>query len=964
MKKDLWQRAEKLFHAALELSPEARRAFLDKACSEDTELRNQIERLLSQDEQAGSFLEKPALAGAADMPGARGSLVGRQLGPYRILSSLGAGGMGEVYRARDSKLGRDVAVKTLTPQFSGDPERIARFQREAKLLASLNHPNIAAIYGLEESKGTGFLVLELVEGDTLADQIKAGPIPVEEALKLALQIAEALEAAHEKGVIHRDLKPANIKVTPDGKVKVLDFGLAKAFAGDQTELNLSNSPTLSYAATQQGVILGTAAYMSPEQAKGKTVDKKADIWAFGCVLYEMLTGQAAFQGEDVTEILAAVVKGGANLDLLPASLHPRVRELLTRCLQKDLKKRYHDIADVRYEIDQALADPGGVLAQPVTTVEPRKKLRTLLPWIAAILGIIIVGVAVWRLKPAPSPEPRQVIRFEYELPEGQQFSALNIAVSPDGKQFVYSTSKGLYVRSFDESAARLIAGTEGNTRQPFFSPDGKWIGYESVTDRKLKKIAVNGGPPVVLCDVSGHFGKGEWNEDDTIIYSDIGAVMRISAKGGTPESIAKREDRWIYSPQILPDGKSLMYTASPTTINKITVQSLKSGKAIELFRGVDSQYLPTGQIIYRSPDNSNLYAVPFSLDRLEVTGGHVTILENIKEYAFSESGTLAYIPQTSGGSVSRQTLVWVNREGKEEPLKAPPNQYRTVRISPDGTRVALTVGSIKNYHIWIWDLFREIPTQLTLDKNTDNIYPVWTPDGKRIVYTSSREDVLMGDLYWRASDGTGAAEKLAWLPGRGLFPWFLSQDGTILLLTEMSYPYLKTDIGMLSMEGNHAVKPLLRESASLGAPRISPNGKWMAYLSGEVGSGKTDVYVCPFPDVRKRKWQVSTGGANYPLWSPNSRELFYRNGDAIMAVGVETEPEFKPGKPTVLFRGEYYPGESVGAPTWDISPDGKRFLMIKEVESTSKPAAEAPRKINIVVNWLEELKQRVPGSKN
>jgi len=362
---------------------------------------------------------------------------GKTLGHYQITSQLGKGGMGEVYQAKDQKLGRDVAIKVLPEEFARDTDRVARFQREAKLLASLNHPNIAAIYGLEESDGTNFLVLELVEGDTLADRIKAGPIPVEESLKLALQMAEALEAAHEKGVIHRDLKPANIKVTPDGKVKVLDFGLAKAFAGEQAELNLSNSPTLSDMATQQGIILGTAAYMSPEQAKGRAVDKRTDIWAFGSVLYEMLTGQAAFQGEDVTEILAAVVKLGANLDLLPANLHPRVREVITRCLQRDLNRRYQDIRDARYEIEQALTDRDGVFVPPVTAVEPRTRLRTMLQWIVAtlVLGAIIAGLAVWKLKPT---EPRQVMRFDYELPEGQQFSATGtttgspLAVSPDG----------------------------------------------------------------------------------------------------------------------------------------------------------------------------------------------------------------------------------------------------------------------------------------------------------------------------------------------------------------------------------------------------------------------------------------------------------------------------------------------------------------------------------------------------
>jgi serine/threonine protein kinase len=444
------------------------------------------------------------------------SMIGKKLAHYEITNQLGKGGMGEVFRAKDQKLGRDVAIKVLPEEFAKDTDRVARFQREAKLLASLNHPNIAAIYGLEESGGKNFLVLELVEGDTLADRIKAGPIRVEESLKLALQIAEALEAAHEKGVIHRDLKPANIKVTPEGKVKVLDFGLAKAFAGEQIEVNLSNSPTLSEAATLQGVILGTAAYMSPEQAKGKAVDKRADIWAFGVVLFEMLTGRQVFTGETVSDTLASVLAREPKWQSLPSNLHPRIRLLLERCLKKEPRDRYGVINDARVDIQEVLADPSGVLVESAAAAKPPKRLRLGLAWIAAvIISLIAGGVVVWKLKPT---EPRQVIRLDYELPEGQQFGGLDmrsLAVSSDGKQIAYSTSKGLYLRSVNELTAKLIAGTEGATGQPFFSPDGKWIGY--VSESKLTKISINGGSPVVLCDVQLVAG-ASWHEDNTIMY--------------------------------------------------------------------------------------------------------------------------------------------------------------------------------------------------------------------------------------------------------------------------------------------------------------------------------------------------------------------------------------------------------------------------------------------------------------
>jgi serine/threonine protein kinase len=522
--------------------------------------------------------------------------IGQNLSHYSLAEKIGKGGMGEVFRAKDQKLGRDVAIKVLPEEFAKDADRVARFQREAKLLASLNHPNIAAIYGLEESTGTHFLVLELIEGDTLADRLKHGAIPAEESLKLALQITEALEAAHEKGVIHRDLKPANIKVTTDGKVKVLDFGLAKAFSGDQEQVNLSNSPTLSDMATQQGVILGTAAYMSPEQARGKPVDKRTDIWAFGCVLYEMLTGKAAFQGEDVTEILAAVVKSGVNLELLPENLHPDIRKLITRCLQKDQKRRYSGIGDVQYEIEQVLADPGGVFVQPMATAKPRKKLRVGIPWVAAavVLSIIIGGLAVWYFRPA---EPPHVMRFDYELPMDGQFSALDypaLAISPDGKQFVYSTAEGLFLRSVDEFTTKLIAGTQASTSQPFFSPDGKWVGYFSVSDLSLKKININGGASVTLCNITP-YGM-HWGTDGTIICGQPGNLMKVSSNGGNPEPLLKSKSGVCFYPQMLPDGKTVLYTA-PVPQPRIMVQSIETGEPKELFAGIAARYVSTGHIV-------------------------------------------------------------------------------------------------------------------------------------------------------------------------------------------------------------------------------------------------------------------------------------------------------------------------------------------------------------------------------
>jgi serine/threonine protein kinase len=709
------------------------------------------------------------------------SMIGKSLAHYKITAPIGRGGMGEVYSADDLNLNRKVALKFLPEAFAGDPERMARFEREAKLLALLNHTNIAAIHGLEQAEGKRFLVLELVEGETLADRLNRGPIPVEEALKLALQMAEALEAAHEKGVIHRDLKPANIKVTPDGKVKVLDFGLAKAFAGEQDQAALSNSPTLSVAATQQGVILGTAAYMSPEQAKGKPVDKRSDIWAFGVVLFEMLSGRHLFEGETVSETLAAVLMREPDFSAVPPNLHPRMRWLLERCLERDPRNRYHDVADVRVDIQKVLADPGGVFAQPMVRAESGKKLRTGLPWMVAVLGIVAFSLAAWYLKPAPSSGPAKVVRFTYEVPENQQFNKsetgedqMSLAVSPDGSQFVYGTTEGLYMRSMDALEARPVAGSDKKSTQPVFSPDGRWIAYFSPNDLKLKKISINGGAPVALCSTSSPLIQGiSRDSESTIVYADIASgVMRISANGGTPESLVKgsitttKQGLPIW-PQILPDGKTILFTntASSRSEYQIVIQQIASNKRKVLFKGgVSYGYVPTGHIVYslRSSNVSTLYAMPFDLDKLETTGGPIPLLEGVRTAAISPSGTLVYVPSPQSGPLgSERSLVWVDRHGKETPVAASPKDYLTPRISPDGTKMAVVVHSGGKYDIWIWDFIRETMTRLTLNESSG--WPLWTLDGKRVAFARG---TTSGEIYWKSADGTGEEEKLGSDPSR------------------------------------------------------------------------------------------------------------------------------------------------------------------------------------------------------
>ena len=626
---------------------------------------------------------------------------GTNLGHYEISTLLGKGGMGEVWRARDTKLGREVAIKTLPEEFAKDADRLARFEREAKLLASLNHPNIAAIHGFEEDNGTHFLVLELVEGDTLADQIKRGAIPIEESLKLALQIAEALEAAHEKGVIHRDLKPANIKVNDDGNVKVLDFGLAKAFEGDGADAGLSNSPTLSMAATQQGVILGTAAYMSPEQAKGREVDMRADVWAFGCVLYEMLTGSQAFGGEEVSEILASVLAREADYTTLQPDLHPRLREVLERCLEKNLRKRFQGIGDVIVDIEKVQADPSGVLVQPVADVvqaTPQAKL----PWAIAVLGILIAGVASWTFRPLPTSDSRPVRRFSFALPDEQQFGSTSrrvVAVSPDGLRIVYSGSpSGLYLRSMDEPDARLISGSAdaaaGTWVPIFFPPDGQSIAYYQ--GGQLRKIAITGGASVALSDVVSIPRGASWDVDDTIVYGQLDGIWQVSANGGMPERIVENQEGELVSlPQVLPGGEWLLFTVN---LAQIVVQSLESGeRKVVLKGGADARYVPTGHLVYVVEDV--LFAAPFDLELLERTGAGVPVIEEIGiaqnsgagQLSVANDGTLVYT--TSLFAAQASNLAWVDRNGATTPITEEPLVYERPRISPDEQRVAVDISA-------------------------------------------------------------------------------------------------------------------------------------------------------------------------------------------------------------------------------------------------------------------------------
>ena len=888
---------------------------------------------------------------------------GTRLGPYEVTAQIGVGGMGEVYQATDTNLKRSVAIKVLPASVAGDAERLARFQREAEVLAALNHPNIAQIHGLEKSAGTIALVMELVEGPTLEDRIAQGAIPVDEALPIAKQIAEALEAAHEQGIIHRDLKPANVKLRPDGVVKVLDFGLAKALepTGAMSP-GMSQAPTITTPAmTQAGMILGTAAYMSPEQARGKPVDKRADIWAFGAVLYEMLTGQRAFPGEDITDTLAAVVKLDPRWDAVSADVPSRVLQAIRVCLRKDPQQRVRDIHAVRLALEGAFETAAPPATEgPVTPVVTLPLWRRALPVAAAL---VVGGLVVWGvMRPAPQP-PAPIARFSILLATGESFTLAGgrhiVALSPAGTHVAYTVNNGLSLRPVDQLQATPMSGTEGNARNPFFSPDGQQVGFHA--DGQLKRVSISGGAPVTLAEASNPWGTS-WGADNMILYGQgPQGIWRVPGTGGTPEQVIPVEvGELAHGPQLLPGGEWVLFTLAEIAAGswdqaQIVVQSLATDERIVLIDGGrDARYLPTGHLVYGL--NGVLLAVPFDLTTRQVTGGPVPLVEGVLDagvttgavqFSIAATGSLVYVP--AGGVQQQRTLVWVDRQGREEPLAAPPRAYQYPRLSPDGTRVALDLWDQED-DIWIWDLARETLTRLTFDPGIDR-FPVWTPDSTRVVFGSTAGGVF--NLYWKAADGTGTVERLTESADLQIGHSF-SPDGESLLFRE-TQPDTGADLRVLSLAGDRGVETLQATEFDEFNGEISPDGRWMAYESNQ--SGQVEVYVRPFPNVDDGQWQISTSGGTRPVWAPSGRELFYLRGAALMTVPVQAEPSFTPATPEVLLEGNYFTGELTGR-TYDVAPDGQRFLMITVGAGTEDTSA--PPSLILVQNWFEELRRLVP----
>jgi hypothetical protein len=898
-------------------------------------------------------------------------VAGTRIGPYEIAAQVGVGGMGEVYRAHDTKLKRDVALKILPESFASDLDRLARFQREAQVLASLNHPNIAHLHGLEESGGVRALVMELVEGEDLSQRIARGAIPLDEAVPIAKQIAEALEAAHEQGIIHRDLKPANIKVRDDGIVKVLDFGLAKALApiSATTQVDVSASPTITSPAlmTGMGIILGTAAYMSPEQAKGRAADKRSDVWAFGCVLYEMLTGRRAFDGEDVGDTLAAVLRAEPDWTALPANLTPAIRTLLKRCLQKDRRERIADVAAVLFVLREPAV--GSVLPASDSSSASSAPLplwrRALLPAATLIAGSAVAGLGLWLTM---RPEPRRVVRTTIATSGAtamvQQRLGRSVAITPDGSRIVYRGAEQLLVRALDQFEATVLDGL-GAPSNPFISPDGQWIGFFDGA-RTIKKVAITGGLPETVWAIQGAPTGATWGPDGSIIFGTNDPTMglqRLPATGGKPIVLTtpsrERGEGRHYWPEFLPGGDAVLFTIIPAAARienaQIAVLDLRTGTSKVLIRGgIDAHYISTGHLVYAVP--GALRAVGFDLGRLEVVGTSAPVLEGVANIAFgaadaaiAANGTLVYIPDRAGGS-GRQIVVAVDRQGRASPLPGlSPDSYRDVRVSPDGSRFALATAD----DLWIYDVARATRSRLTTDPAPDRS-PYWTRDGRRIVFTSRRAGYP--ELFWRPADGTGRDEKLL-SRGRNLIDlqatgW--AADGKQLLFWETP-PSRECPIAQIAIERRSEAKVLIDNGFCSNFAAVSPNGRWIAYES--TVSGQFEIYVERYPELGDRH-PISTGGGRAPLWSNDGGELFFSSLDSrrMLAVPVQSGTTLIAGRPQVLFEGAIRPLLQ-GVHPYDITPDG-RFLIIRSAEA-DVDVSEA-QNLAVVQNWTEELKRLVP----
>jgi Tol biopolymer transport system component len=894
------------------------------------------------------------------------SLVGRQLGSYHVLSLLGVGGMGEVYRARDAKLERDVAIKIVTPFFADDPERLRRFEREARLLAALNHPHIGAIYGVEDIESVRFLVLELVDGETLAERIARAPhaIPLEEALAIARQLASGLDAAHEKGVIHRDLKPANIKVTADGIVKVLDFGLAKIDTPDRAASDLSHSPTVTVHGTRAGVILGTAAYMSPEQTRGRPLDKRTDIWAFGCIVYEMLTGGAAFAGETVSDTIAAILGREPDWAALPLSTPAGVRRLLTRCLEKDAKRRLRDIGDAPVELESAIGDAAAPSdANGVSSTTPLQRRRLVVGVLAALVavGLVASTALLWRKTAAPPPEP--VRRFSMEL------GYVHPVLSPDGRHIAYRTDDKLWIRDVGSETPREIAAGRGAgdyysdaTYYLTWSPDSRDLVF--LADNELRRVSVEqGGAATTICALPGGRATGRqvggvaWSRDgETIVFSRYGAgIYRVSTRTGAPTLLWKEDhadDLMLFD---TPQGQAVVFAALGES-HALIVRTEDGQRKIlaQLPSGwPELVYSPSGHILYRQdPDESpSIWALPFSATTLTIEGKPFLVERSGQGMSLSSDGTLAYLDT---GRIRSQRLAWRDRAGKiVEQADHAHHTIDALGMSPDGTRAIVLAQDGGTTDYWLYDLQRFVRTRFELGREADDtrkLTPFFSRSGDEIVYTLLKTPTQSA-VFARPADGFGEARAL-WTPDGFKIALDRSADGRLLVGAgtapgaAAANPTVGVWFWRQDPKGKGEAVNFSQNSAREWVMTLSPDGRYLAYTSN-IG-GQLDVYVRPFPEGRGR-WQVSTHGGVAPVWGHDGKALFFADAGVLMRVPVSTVGEFSMGSPEMLFEHPTLRIAPAPAARYGVSPDGQKFLTVETERDRTTPV------VRYVQNWLADF---------
>jgi serine/threonine protein kinase/Tol biopolymer transport system component len=961
-----WREIERIYWLACEREGTARQDVLQHACADDADLRQAVEALLAMDDSSSSFLEGSGIEVAADLLAASGdaTMVGRRVGPYVIGAYIGSGGMGDVYRATDGHLQRDVALKVLPPLVDDDDGRLSRLTREAQILASLNHQNIAAIYGFEQGDGVRALVLELVEGPTLADLVAERRPDPDEVMAIARQIAEGLEAAHERGIVHRDLKPSNVAVRPDGVVKLLDFGIATVLRESSREIGRA-APSLTEDGQAIGGIAATAAYASPEQLRGRATDRRTDIWSFGAVLYELLVGRPAFAGVSTSDTMTSVLHDEIDFSMLPVETPPPLRQLIGRCLTRDPRQRLQDIGEARIALDADHLRPLPSIAAPAS---PPWTLRRVFPFVllATLVGLVAAGTA-WRLTPSPKGA---VTRFTLTLPEGQVLSLANgrrpIAVSPDGRQIVYAgIPAGLYRRELAQREAVLIEGSDGLGRvsEPAFSPDGRSIAFHA--DGAIRTIPIAGGTPAVITKADAPYGMN-WGPEGIVFGQGAKGIMRAPPDGGTAELLVRvAPEEEAHGPQILPGGHHLLFTLASGKSGdrwdkaRIVTQPLPAGeRTVIIADGSDARYLTNGHLLYAR--EGTLYDVPFNPRRFAAEGPPRPVLEGVSRssggetgsaaFALSQSGVLAYVAAPRASSASRGEvfrLGLIDRRGTITALALPADTYQTPRVSPDGTKVAFVTEDANEAIVWIWDLSGKTARR-RLTFSGHNRFPIWSPDGTRIAFQSDRE----GDaaLFVQPAAGSGAASRLTHA-ARGVVhaPQSWAPDGRTLLVTIAEGT--ATTLATLSLTDGRMTPFAGVPSAGNISAAFSPDGKWIAYGAG--ARGRPRIYVQPVP-AHGGIFQLESGNdmASHPVWMRDGRELVFNPGlRGLGVVAITFAPAFGFGEPGLLPRPfRLSPPEQERA--FDVMPDG-RFLARIAVDDTYD-ATHAGTKIQVVLNWPEE----------